>query len=51
MRDVMFLLLPVGFFVLAAAYVRGCAAVVGPDVADAPHRARVADTDESGVAA
>jgi hypothetical protein len=35
MRDVVFLLLAVGFFALAAAYVRGCAAMVGPDVTEA----------------
>jgi hypothetical protein len=52
MGDLMFLLLPVGFFALAAAYVRGCAAVVGPDVTEAAHRADVADTDrpEGGAA-
>jgi hypothetical protein len=32
MRDVLILLLPVGFFALASAYVRACGAVVGPEV-------------------
>lgn len=34
MRDLMFVLLAVGFFGVAAAYVRACGAVVGPEVAE-----------------
>lgn len=33
MRDLMFLLLAVGFFALGTLYVRACAAVVGPEQA------------------
>jgi hypothetical protein len=51
MRDVVFLLLAVGFFALAAAYVRGCAAMVGPDVTEASPRSDAAGTDQPGVAA
>lgn len=29
MRDLVFVLVAVGFFVVAAAYIRGCAALVG----------------------
>ncbi|HET6950251.1 MAG TPA: hypothetical protein VFI47_07745 [Acidimicrobiales bacterium] len=36
MRDVLFLLLTGGFFVVAVAYVRGCAAIVGPEVTAEP---------------
>ena len=31
MRDVVFVALTVGFFALAALFVRGCARIVGPD--------------------
>lgn len=31
MRDVIFILLTVGFFALAYAYISGCARVLGPD--------------------
>ena len=34
MRDVLFLVIVVGFFALATAYVRGCAAVVAQGVSD-----------------
>lgn len=33
MRDLMFLLLAVGFFALGTLYVRACTAVVGPEQA------------------
>lgn len=37
MRDVVFASVTVGFFALAAAYVRGCAAVVGDEGANDAH--------------
>jgi hypothetical protein len=48
MADVIFLSVVVGFFVLAALFVRACAAVVGPDEQAAPGRA---EPDASRVAA
>lgn len=45
MRDVLFVLVVIGFFALATLYVRACAAVVGAD-ADASE-----PVDESEVAA
>lgn len=49
MRDAIFVLLVLGFFALATAYVRGCAAVVAPDAEGAPSPSG-ADDDQSGVA-
>jgi hypothetical protein len=31
MRDVVFVLVTVGFFAIAAAYVRACARIIGPE--------------------
>jgi len=51
MRDVLFVTLPVVFFVGAAAYVRGCARIVGsepvthPDVHTSPSEPRRGQTD------
>ncbi len=36
MRDVVFLSIIIGFFALAAAYVRVCAWIIGPDVTSGP---------------
>lgn len=51
MRDVLFLLLAVGFFALAAAYVRACAAVAGIDDTDLAAPVEDGDGVESGAAA
>jgi hypothetical protein len=42
MRDVVFLVIVIGFFAVAVAYVRACAAVVG----EAPVTEVAADADE-----
>jgi hypothetical protein len=47
MRDVIFVLLVVGFFALATAYVRGCAAVVSPDVDEARPLSGAGNDDRS----
>ncbi len=49
MRDVLFLVLVGAFFALAAAYVRGCARVVGEGVTDAPLAADAERTGEAEV--
>ncbi len=49
MRDVIFVLLGGGFFALATAYVRGCAAVVSPDVDEAPTLSGAGNEDQSGI--
>lgn len=49
MRDVLFVGLTVGFFAVAAAFVRGCARIVGPDQAPASGTP-VADPDPAEVA-
>lgn len=36
MADVIFLAITVAFFALAAAYVRGCARIIGPDATPGP---------------
>jgi hypothetical protein len=46
MRDLVFLLLVVGFFASAAAYVRACGAVVGPEVAETDSADADADAEE-----
>jgi hypothetical protein len=43
MRDVLFIAIVVGFFAIAAAYVRGCARLIGPDELVATE---VPETDE-----
>jgi len=35
MKDILFVLVTIGFFGLAAAYVRACARIVGPDEPEA----------------
>ena len=44
MADVMYLSLIAGFFALAAAFVKACEAIIGPDERSAP--APVEDTEE-----
>jgi len=36
MRDIIFVLITIGFFALTALYVRACARIVGPDESEAP---------------
>jgi hypothetical protein len=36
MKDLIFVLLTIGFFALTALYVQACARIVGPDERDAP---------------
>jgi hypothetical protein len=49
MRDVVFLSLAVGFFVVATAYVRACAAIAGSDTDPEAH-VDDRDPDRSGAA-
>jgi hypothetical protein len=46
MRDVLFVLIVIGFFALTGLYVRGCAAVVGPGP-----EPEIGGADEDGEAA
>lgn len=48
MRDVVYVVLPVAIFVLAGAYVRGCAAVLDQEVAAGPPRGEVGH-DDAGI--
>ena len=47
MRDVVFLLIVVGFFAFAVAYVRACAAVAGDAVAPDPVADASSDASEA----
>ena len=49
MADVIYLLVVVAFFALAALFVKACEAIIGPDELAAP--ARVDETDSESLAA
>lgn len=46
MKDLLFVLVSVGFFALAGLYVRACARILGDDAVSTPASPEVADTSQ-----
>ena len=50
MRDVVYVAITVGFFAVAAGFVRGCARIVGPDDPSLDRDERTGEPAEAGTA-